>query len=601
VSKIVAAAHARARVEAILSRPWQGSSEDALRLKEELLLLARQVGEPALIAEALLWQHCALLELRPRAEAQCALEQVRSIAFDIGDVALEAARKVEAARALCLDGQYLEAIRSVQRALHSIERHRDAARVRLDALGILCEALLACGLWDETIEHAQCAVQLAATRADDRAAQQAARHELHARFRRGLAHCTAGITQFTEDADLQRVESITRDCLRRSATVGRLPPLSSTDARRLLLQVLLHSGRSIEALRIQEQQANAGTRGIDRLEQAQLALVRGKARQALDIESCLLDGTSGLTAYDKTVAWALVSRAHEQLGEHGRACDALRQQVKLELDQGHASTAAKAALIEIDIEAKGEQPPIERALAHAAKPAAVGRLASSMVHEISQPCSALVLLNADAKQAWREGRSELLAELLIDMDRQVARLARIIDRMKPFSADAPLTVKRLNLRQTVSEALKLCQPSIDATKVRCTVDVPDLEVLTDQETVILSVVNLVNNALDALRDQTEPAPRLHIEATAGSGSQPTKRLSVIDNGPGLSAGAIAHFLEPFYTTKETGLGLGLSITRGALARVQAKLEARNNNDRGACFTLVFQPIQPIVPPQRETL
>ena len=229
----------------------------------------------------------------------------------------------------------------------------------------------------------------------------------------------------------------------------------------------------------------------------------------------------------------------------------------------------------------------QRALIHAGKLAAVGQLASSIAHEVSQPSAALMLLEADARQALRDQRWPLLDEVLGDMQRQTQRLARLVNRMKEFSRDDPLHMQRLNLREVVDEAHGLCKPAIGAAQIDYEQNVADVQVHADKERVILTLVNLVNNALDAMRGQSQPQPRLRIEAVVQDDGRQV-RLGVIDNGPGLSEPAQVQVLQPFFTTKSTGLGLGLTITREALAGMGARLEVGNAPGGGACFSVALQ-------------
>jgi two-component system C4-dicarboxylate transport sensor histidine kinase DctB len=101
------------------------------------------------------------------------------------------------------------------------------------------------------------------------------------------------------------------------------------------------------------------------------------------------------------------------------------------------------------------------------------------------------------------------------------------------------------------------------------------------------LVNLIGNALQAL----EGVPDAQIEIAVVQ-SDDEVRLSVRDNGAGISPEYLEHLFEPFFTTKKAGqgLGLGLSISHRIVESLGGRLCASNHPDGGACFTLVLRPV-----------
>jgi two-component system, NtrC family, C4-dicarboxylate transport sensor histidine kinase DctB len=168
----------------------------------------------------------------------------------------------------------------------------------------------------------------------------------------------------------------------------------------------------------------------------------------------------------------------------------------------------------------------------------------------------------------------------------VTQLATLVNRMKEFSRDDPVRTQVVSLRLVVEEGYRLVQPAVVAAGVHCRIDVPDINVRTDKERVVLALVNLINNALDALNGRSNPEPTLRIEVEAEAGAREL-RLTVADNGPGLDDAVMARIFQPFFTTKTSGsgLGLGLTITREALLGMGSKLEAGNNPAGGARFSI----------------
>jgi signal transduction histidine kinase len=111
---------------------------------------------------------------------------------------------------------------------------------------------------------------------------------------------------------------------------------------------------------------------------------------------------------------------------------------------------------------------------------------------------------------------------------------------------------------------------------------PDLPpVLGDHIQLQQVLLNLVINGCDAMHANAPEERRLVIE-TAREGTD-SVRVSVVDRGPGVPGEMLARIFEPFYTTKDTGLGMGLAICRAIVGAHGGRLWATNNPGRGATF------------------
>ena len=214
-----------------------------------------------------------------------------------------------------------------------------------------------------------------------------------------------------------------------------------------------------------------------------------------------------------------------------------------------------------------------------------GQLASSVAHEVSQPAASLTLLIDEAEEHLQAQRWDEMQICLAESKAQVRRLSRLLTRLKQLSRDDPVQIQDLLLPSVVDEALRLCRPALVAAGITVCSAVPALRVRADSERVILSLVNLINNAVDAMRGQTEPAPQLEVAAEPADGPPHEVCLSVTDNGPGFSPQDRQQVLKSFYTTKANGLGLGLTITREALSSMGARLEIAHAAERGARFSI----------------
>ena len=242
-------------------------------------------------------------------------------------------------------------------------------------------------------------------------------------------------------------------------------------------------------------------------------------------------------------------------------------------------------------------------LVHAGKMAVLGQLAASITHELTQPLGGIRTLSGNAAEFMRRGNHGAAQENLSIVARLVDQMARIIDPLKSFSRKSSSRPEATDVGRIVEQALFLFQLRLRHEQVetdnRCE---PGRWIAwCDANRLEQVLVNLVGNALDAMRD----APRKTLQITAELRPDqvpPAIAIQVQDTGKGLSEADFAHLFEPFYTTKATGagLGLGLVICRDIAAEFKGGLTAHNAPGAGACFTLtvpLWQPsMHPKIPP-----
>ena len=232
---------------------------------------------------------------------------------------------------------------------------------------------------------------------------------------------------------------------------------------------------------------------------------------------------------------------------------------------------------------------------HAGKMAVLGQLAASITHELTQPLGAIRTLSGNAVEFMRRGNHSAAQENLSIVARLVDQMARIIDPLKSFSRKSTVRPEPSDVGRTVEQALFLFQLRQRHEQVhvdnRCAPG--EWIAWCDANRLEQVLVNLVGNALDAMRDA--PCKTLQISAELRAAHEPPLiAIQVQDTGKGLSEADLAHLFEPFYTTKASGvgLGLGLVICRDIAAEFQGDLTARNVPGAGACFTLTVPLWQP---------
>jgi len=230
---------------------------------------------------------------------------------------------------------------------------------------------------------------------------------------------------------------------------------------------------------------------------------------------------------------------------------------------------------------------VQMELAHANRAATMGQLAASIAHEVKQPITA-VAMNASGTLRWLGAKRPNLKAAVEALERirsDAMRAGDIIDRIRNFIKKAPPHNDTVDIKGALSEVIELTRG--EATKHHVSVQVlfaEDLPLIHGDRVQLQQVMlNLVINAIEAMSTTPESEGprdlRIDMRADAAKGLV----VTVSDSGPGLPADGIDRLFAPFYSTKESGLGMGLSICRSIIEVHGGTLLARPNSPRGAVF------------------
>ena len=216
----------------------------------------------------------------------------------------------------------------------------------------------------------------------------------------------------------------------------------------------------------------------------------------------------------------------------------------------------------------------------------LGELAGSIVHEVNQPLASIAS-SADAALRWLDRDEPDIEAAVKSVERinEIARRAgRTVADMRAMTSSASLEVVERSMNSIVGEALQMSSATIARSDVRT-------EILFDPAKPMVSVnpaqllqvmLNLVQNAIDSMREVVDRARVLSIRTAADGGAV---IVEVSDTGVGLPTSGTARLFDPLYTTKKGGMGLGLAICRRVVMLHGGTIDARSNPGFGALFVI----------------
>lgn len=227
-------------------------------------------------------------------------------------------------------------------------------------------------------------------------------------------------------------------------------------------------------------------------------------------------------------------------------------------------------------------------LARVTRATTVGQLTASVAHEINQPLMAIAS-NANASLRWMRRDPPHLAEAeagLLAIAEQSRRAGDIIHSLQALTRNTPTARAEVDVHATIDHIVAICRSELDRREVtvQLALAAPRCTVMGASVQLQQVLLNLVVNAIDAI--QAGGQERL---LTIGSRQQGQERLriDVDDTGVGLSVGDAGKIFAPFYTTKENGMGMGLSICRSIVDAHGGTLEAQPRLGGGTRFTLLL--------------
>ncbi|MGD1216459.1 MAG: ATP-binding protein [Terriglobales bacterium] len=242
-----------------------------------------------------------------------------------------------------------------------------------------------------------------------------------------------------------------------------------------------------------------------------------------------------------------------------------------------------ASTIARDISAEKQS---EEAIRRSEKLATTGRLAASIAHEINNPLEAVINLLYLARQD-----SSHAGEYLTQAEQEVGRVARLAQQTLGFVRDTS-SPDSMDPAAIMDEILQLYSRKLEGRQIRVTRRYRNICQISGYSGELRQLLaNLLVNAVDAMADGGSLQVRVATGRDWSSGREGV-RITVADNGSGISRDNLRQIFEPFYTTKkDTGTGLGLWVSRGIVEKHGGSIRVRSRVDERATGTvfLIFLP------------
>ena len=225
---------------------------------------------------------------------------------------------------------------------------------------------------------------------------------------------------------------------------------------------------------------------------------------------------------------------------------------------------------------------LREGLRQANRLASLGQITAGIAHETAQPVAAIRSYAANSRLLLDRGEISVAADNMAAIERLTERIGKVTAELRGFSRKASSGVEPIALAVPIEGSLLILKSRLAKVELILPPLPETLRVMADTIRLEQVLVNLLQNALEAMEDMPSPVIRLIVEAQAD-----TVLLSVVDNGPGIDPSVRDQLFTPFVTSRQSGLGLGLVISGDIMTDMDGSLHLIPS-ETGAHFQLTLK-------------
>jgi signal transduction histidine kinase len=208
---------------------------------------------------------------------------------------------------------------------------------------------------------------------------------------------------------------------------------------------------------------------------------------------------------------------------------------------------------------------------------ALGEMSAGIAHELRNPMAVIAgyLALVSKKSAAPEQK------IIRDVVTEINGMNRIIDDLLTFARPASLNRVRINIRELIEGCVaNVLQAKGGDARTRTVLDLPNLDVSLDEVLMRQALTNLVQNAVEAM-------PEGGTLTIRGMSTGRELSLTITDTGCGIPRDAFKKIFLPFFTTKDTGVGLGLALVHKIVLSHGGRIDVQSNEERGTTFRVIL--------------
>ncbi len=229
-------------------------------------------------------------------------------------------------------------------------------------------------------------------------------------------------------------------------------------------------------------------------------------------------------------------------------------------------------------------------LAHVARLSTLGEMASGIAHELNQPLTVInnysraCIRMLESNEASAGSMGGQCSDIMEKISAQAERAGAVIKHIRHFVHKDLPEKKPVKISKMLDTVMELTRMEISRRKVNLTLDLDDsVQLVLVQDTQIEQVIlNLLRNAIEAMEDI--PLEKRHLVLQTRRVSNDKVMIKVIDSGTGMPDDVLEQVFDPFVTTKDEGMGLGLSISQGIIEAHDDQIIIEKNPDGGLSFS-----------------